>query len=257
VNRSSTPPAPSTSPSVEAQRKERERRYQEAKDRIFAESPTAATNDGSYSGVKQPQQQKKKQGKTGGRVCDKASRINSSNSSRGSSPPQTAAAEKPLKQPPTLIGTGTIKSFSLNSATIITGPIKAREREEWQLRQVAIDGKMLESQAEACGYGGVNKDELLGDKEKGLDWDEFRRDKWSGDGNVVGTDSVKLQGRLERLEVADKASNDQRRKNGEINQNNAVQSTVVRMPRGPDANSGKGFNGRGRGGAGRRGGLGS
>lgn len=101
---------------------------------------------------------------------------------------------------------------------------------------------MLESQAEAYGYG--RDEELLGDKERGLDWDEFRRDQWGGDRDYVENEGEDLGGRLEKLdlvEFGESAEEKGSRRGGAL--------LPVREPKGPDA-AGRGFGGRGRGGRG-------
>ncbi|KAF8542734.1 hypothetical protein BDD12DRAFT_823773 [Trichophaea hybrida] len=221
----------------EKERKEKERRYQEAKDRIFA----------SGAGATEKKTAKKKcgSGKNSGQNTPKKS---------SSPPPQprSSGTNSPARSTPKPQSTGAITGFSLNSGSLSAAPVKIRERQKWQLRQVALDGKMLESQAEAYGFG--RDEELLGDKERGLDWDEFRRDRWSGgreggwEGEVVLDE---LEGRLDKLDFVEFGESAEepgsRRIDGVV--------LPVREPRGPDE-EGKGFAGRGRGGR-ARGGFGA
>lgn len=98
---------------------------------------------------------------------------------------------------------------------------------------------MLESQAQEYGFG--REDVLLGDNERGLDWDEFRRDRWEG-----GVED-ELSGRLEQLdfvEVGESADEPMAR-----SQRKSAPGVVapVREPRGPDS-EGRGFSGLRRGG---------
>jgi hypothetical protein len=113
-----------------------------------------------------------------------------------------------------------------------------------------LDGKMLESQAQQYGFG--RDEELLGDKERGLDWDEFRRDRWEGGAEDEVTGRL---GRLELVEVGESADEPASRTPRRINPVSGAPGVVtpVREPRGPEG-SGKGFSGRGRG-SGRRGGA--
>jgi len=212
----------------EKERKEKERRYQEAKDRIFAASAGAT---------------EKKTGKKKG----SSGRNSGQNTPKKSSPPppepKSSGTNSPVRSTPKPQSTGTITGFSLNAGSLSAAPVKVRERQEWQLRQVALDGKMLESQAEAYGFG--RNEELLGDKERGLDWDEFRRDRWSG-GRQSGWEGEavfdELEGRLDKLDFVEFGESAEEPGNRQID--GAV--VPVREPRGPDG-EGRGFAGRGRG----------
>ena len=201
-------PPPSTASSradekarKERERQDRERRYQEAKDRIFAGPANTNTKKKPTPPPPPP-------------------------------PPPPKQPQQRRQNPP--LGSGAITGFSLNAGSLAAAPVRQRERQEWQLRQVAVDGKMLESQAQAYGIG---RDEaLLGDRERGLDWDEFRRDQWGGDG------VAEVAGRLEKLDVVEfgeSATEGGSKRGGGVAQ-------PVREPRGPDGD-GRGF-GRGRGG---------
>jgi hypothetical protein len=221
----------------ERERKEKERRYQEAKDRIFAAS--------SSSGTSTPEKGKGKRS-SGKNTPKKAS--------PPPPPPPIEKAARPLPNPkptpPQPQSTGAITGFSLNAGSFSAAPVKTRERDAWQLRQVALDGKMLESQAQQYGFG--RDEELLGDKERGLDWDEFRRDRWEGGAEDEVTGRL---GRLELVEVGESADEPASRTPRRINPVSEAPGVVtpVREPRGPEG-SGKGFSGRGRG-SGRRGGA--
>jgi hypothetical protein len=120
-----------------------------------------------------------------------------------------------------------------------------RQREEWQLRQVALDGKMLESQAAAYGLANATEEGVMegGGRGGGLDWDEFRRDQWAG-GRKRETEEgfEELEGRLEKLGLSGGGN---RSGNGNGTPKSG-EGTPVRAPRGPDA-EGRGFSGRGRG----------
>lgn len=220
---------------IERERKEKERRYQEAKDRIFASSSTSTSST-----------PEKGKGKKSGR--------NTPKKASPTPPPLPPPVEKPArnsndapkpKLTPPPQSTGAITGFSLNSGSFGAAPVKARERDAWQLRQVALDGKMLESQAQQYGFG--RDEELLGDKERGLDWDEFRRDRWEG-----GPED-EISGRLDRLEFVEVGeSADEPAAPRRPAQSGVI--TPVREPRGPEG-EGRGFGGgggRGRG-SGRRG----
>ena len=224
----------------EKERKEKERRYQEAKDRIFASSSPSTTAGSS------PAPSENDKGKGKGKKSGDSPRKNSppGTTTNTSTEPTTSPARRP-QHPQQPQSTGAITGFSLNSGSFSSAPVKARERQEWQLRQVALDGKMLESQAQQYGFG--RNDELLGDKEHGLDWDEFRRDRWEG-----GVDE-EVSGRLERLELVEVGESADEPRPRTPRRSAAGVVAPAREPRGPDS-EGRGFSGRGRGG-GKRGGA--
>lgn len=245
----------------EKERRERERRYQEAKDRIFA-------SDSGGGGTATPPTPDKKNYPT------KSGR-NSGQSTPGKPSPRlnasiplaaAAAAASPkrrtaMKAPPAFPSSGAITGFSLNSGSLSAAPVRARERQEWQLRQVALDGKMLESQAERYGFG--QDEEPLGDRERGLDWDEFRRDRWT---SMAGCEMVaaededrreeeecgEIGGRLAKLDFIEVGESADERLPWRDPAAAVGLAAVVplREPRGPDR-EGRGFVGRGRGSSGR------
>lgn len=195
----------STKEEREKERKEKERRYKEVKERIFAEGKAAgggATTDGNggnnggnngANGNGRGQGGKRGgRGGSGNSTPKSGARTPGHQSSPSPTPqpqpqssnscPNPGASDPSFSQPKVAaskpLSTGAITGFSLNSGTL-SAPVKQKERSEWQLRQVELDGKMLESQAQQYGFG--QNEELLGDMENGLDWDEFRRDQWGGE----------------------------------------------------------------------------
>lgn len=246
----------------EKERRERERRYQEAKDRIFA-----SDNGGGGTATPPTPDKKGYSKKKGARSSGQSTPGKPSPPLNASVPAAAAASPKPKTTankapPPSLPSMGAITGFSLNSGSLSAAPVRARERQEWQLRQVALDGKMLESQAEAYGFG--QDDELLGDRERGLDWDEFRRDRWSGgaeyevaaaaeeDGRRGEEERGEIGGRLAKLDFVEVGESADERLPW---RDPAVAAGLVavvplREPRGPDR-EGRGFAGRGRGGSGK------
>jgi hypothetical protein len=188
----------STKEEREKERREKERRYKEVKERIFAEGKAAgATTDGNggnnWGNDGANGNGRGQGGKRGGRggSGNSTPKSGAGTPRHQSSPSQTSqpqpqpsnsrGSSNPSSQPKIAakpISTGAITGFSLNSGTL-SAPVKQKERSEWQLRQVELDGKMLESQAQQYGFG--QNEELLGDRENGLDWDEFRRDQWGGE----------------------------------------------------------------------------
>ncbi|KAI5854641.1 hypothetical protein BZA05DRAFT_392135 [Tricharina praecox] len=227
----------------EKERKEKERRYQEAKDRIFAASSPSTTTASSPVPSENESGKGKGKGKQSGGNSPRKNSPSGTATNTTTTGTTSSSARRPQPQQPQ--STGAITGFSLNSGSFSSAPIKARERQEWQLRQVALDGKMLESQAQKYGFG--RNDELLGDKERGLDWDEFRRDRWEG-----GVEE-EVEGRLERLDFVEVGESADEPMLKPPRKSVAGTVTPVREPRGPDS-EGRGFSGRGRGG-GKRGGA--
>ena len=247
----------------EKERRERERRYQEAKDRIFASN--YAGGDTAPPPTPDKKSYPMKSGRNSGQSTSgkPSPRLNASTpvaaAAAAAASPQRRTAKKAA--PVLLSSTGAITGFSLNSGSLSAAPVKARERQEWQLRQVALDGKMLESQAERYGFG--QGEELLGDRERGLDWDEFRRDRWTsmaGYEMVAAEDEDRREeeecggigGRLAKLDFVEVGeSADERLPWRDPAVATGLAAVVpLREPRGPDR-EGRGFVGRGRGSSGR------
>ncbi|KAI5780413.1 hypothetical protein EDC01DRAFT_668042 [Geopyxis carbonaria] len=254
----------STAEQRDRERKEKERRYREARDKIF--NAPASTN-GSAAGEGKNKRGGKKTTTTtptgsGARTPTKAA----------SAPPTSAPAPAPL------VG-GAITGFALNGAA--ARPVVAKQKEDWKLRQVALDGKMLESQAERYGYV-ADPSAVPGDGEgvgagAGMQWDEFRRDgAWRDENTAAVLDDVEERLGGVRLDAGSRSSRGGGGSGGSPGRGNGgngngvgngsggvsllsgpgsgTASPVVRAvrdPKGPDANAGRGFRGRGNG---RRGG---
>lgn len=230
----------STKEQREQERKEKERKYKEARDKIFnapAPSPKPASKPLSHRSLERVEQREPQ-----------------------NKPEKPKKSDLPAPKPRV---EGLVKGFSLNNAALDTKPIiKRREREEWQLRQVEIDGKMSESQAMRYGFNGEamsgGEGDLVGfgeeaggvgdmgqGQEQGLEWDEFRRDRWGGAGREERERGGEMEGlteRVGRVGLADGGRGDRR---GDTERNGEEAVKAVRQPRGPMSGGARGFAGRG------------
>lgn len=251
------PRAPAATPQMteserERERKAKEQRYKETRDKIFNEKPTTPpTKTGSRNN------------KGGKRTPARSREVTPPGSGAATPVPTSAAAtatnvwSPPPPAPlPQLVTTGAITGFSRNNATLDAAPVAPAKRSDWQLRQVALDGAMLESQAAQYDAPVAEFDPVAGGGGSsdgggvGLDWDEFRRDAWTaspslGDGIGSGLASISIDVRG--------VEEEERRVEAEWGEEQASGATkegivrAVRAPRGPDASGSRGF-GRGRGG---------
>ncbi|TGZ79751.1 hypothetical protein EX30DRAFT_342101 [Ascodesmis nigricans] len=262
----------STKEEREKERKEKERRYQEARNKIF-NSGKEQSGGGKRSG----------RGKAG-------SATHSGNSSPAPSPARTprsmtvekeksfqssprvaaspAESSSPKPPQPQIKSTGTITGFSLNSGSFTSAPVKKKiptPADDWKLRQVALDGKMLESQAMKYGFGSAdpyqgldayNGREYVGlgeDAEssweiaeknevaaEGMDWDEFRRAPWDPSQGL-------LEEKMAGMEIG--GGSGERRRDGREGEKERKEEPMrpVREPKGPEVGAGRGFRGRGNG----------
>jgi hypothetical protein len=225
-------PGPDAARNRERERKEKERRYQEAREKIFnggnaqSSSPTKKGGKGGNG---------KRSGKSTPTPPPKSTPEKKKSPQRQPTAPDI---EKPVRKPSPPIAGGAVLGFSLNNGTFSAPVAPAPPKDDWRLKQVAIDGKMLESQAAAYGF----TDDNVHGEEDGLDWDEFRRD--FGGGETVE--------RMQRLDINDAMVEGefekQRERGGAEKKETEIRAS--RAPRGPDANGGRGFGAR-RGGRGR------
>ena len=135
----------------------------------------------------------------------------------------------------------------MNHGTFNAAPVAKKKQadDDWKLRQVEIDGKMLESQAQKYGFGETGDEGCR--EEQGMDWDEFRRDAWDPAGGRAREPGLEEQ--MRRMDVGgeSRGSAREREASRETREQRDEPVRAVREPKGPEAGAGRGFKGRGNG----------